>query len=159
MIMAKKIILGITIFIRLNAILFVMFIIGECLWFISPKVTEPDILSYEYYQSEEHINSEPFILFSKYYYEELGKISNDDYKLVEKNVEMIKDYISTSLSNFEKIDNKVIEFNYENITSNDSYFLEYIKDEQLLILHYYDEDERILYKTYVPIKNRNIDRS
>lgn len=132
--------------------LIIAYLLGCFFWKISPKAYEPSLLSYDYYKSERYLNPDPFLLFSKYYYNEnISTSENNDYKLVKENKEKIKNYISTSLNKLYELDNTInIEFNYENITSNDSYLLKYIKKENLVILHYYDEEENILYTIYVP---------
>lgn len=138
--------------IGLVIVLIVAFLLGSYIWVLSPKVYEPPILSYDFYKSERYLNSDPFILFSKYYYyEDLGEIWNDEYILIDDNVEMIKNYIRVSLNKLHEFDNSIdVEFNYDIIQSSDYYFLETIEEESLVILHYYDVDEHILYTTYFP---------
>lgn len=134
--------------------LFFAFIIGECIWLTTPTVYPPSLLSYEYYKAEQSINSEPVITFFKYYYnKDIEEIENNDYVLVEENVESIKNNISNSLNKIHEFDESISnEFNYDIITSNDFYFSEIVEGEELFILHYYDVDERILYVTYFPVE-------
>lgn len=152
---AKKIILIGVKFICFNIVLIVAFIMGSYLWVISHKTYEPPFFSYEFYKSEMYLNSDPFILFSKYYYyENPSEMWSNDYMLIENNVETVKTNISTSLNKLHELDNAInIEFNYDIITSNDYYFLKTIKDENLILLYYYDVDEHILYTTYFPNYN------
>ncbi len=70
-------------------------------------------------------------------------------RLVENNIETIKNNISTSLNKLSEFDNHInVEFNYDSITSDDYCSLK--SNGESVLLHYYDVDEHILYKTYFP---------
>lgn len=155
--MLEKILRIVVKFICLSIVLLVIFFVGEWLYWIFPcEDYEPSLLSYEYYKSEKYVNSDPFILFEKYYYSEnpeKKEYKYHKYKLVKDNVETIKEYINTSLEKLHELDNtNNIEFNYDSITSNGYYLLKTFTDDNMVVLHYYDADEHILYVLYLPIE-------
>lgn len=99
------------------------------------------------YKMERYRTSVLHLSFYKDYYHEAAgkkKIENMNYTVVEDNVETIKNNVSIFLNKLQELDNPIdVEFNYDNITSDDYYSL--ISNEESVLLHYYDMDENILY--------------
>lgn len=109
-------------------------------------------LGSDYYKREKYVSSDfNGTSFQKYYYHQ------DDYTVICKGritcspvkgkEELVKNYIKTSLNNLHELDNNIeIDFDYDVITSDDYYYVEY--DEGMTFLYYYDAGEHILYRTY-----------
>lgn len=99
----------------------------------------------DYYNKAERYSSSN-VSFYKYYYEAVDNqdVVKTNYKLVAENDEIIKKNINIALEKFHELDKPIdIDFDYNSITSNDYYSLNF--DDGGVRLHYYDEDEHVLY--------------
>lgn len=143
-------------FMSLIIVLLVTLLYGIYVWFTSSRIESSPNAKYYKYERYETPMDKTIYFSKKYYYDEADefykKNGNGRYMLVENNVETIKNNISIALNKLNELDNSInIEFNYDNITSNDYYDLSEgynLSVGEDVLLYYYDIDEHILYVTH-----------
>lgn len=144
----KKKIIGLLIFIFLIILLIDLVFGSAYAWFTDSRVygVSAHYSSVDFYKVEHYLS--PEVSFDKYYYkEDKGKelLKQSHYKLIgEKDKEVIE-YINIALNRLHEQDESIdINFDYDNITSND-YYCFWKTYEESRVLDYYDIDNHILY--------------